>query len=351
MRLNLPTLSIGNTPLTWQRIDTGYDGGTGWQHSGIAVLPDGDVLVAHPEGRDLIRIAAAGETHRISTELTEMHCLVVATGADRESRVWAADNGHRFVHNSSAYGEIRHTGRVVALTLDGVVIHELAQPEGFGPWSPTSVALADPADPASDIWVADGYGQSLIHRFSADGTLLATFDGSTSGMLFDCPHGILIRMDELYVADRSNRRIVVFDPDGTYLRTLGEGVLDSPSSMAYFVDHLVVTELFGALAVFDGDDYVGHLGSSGRDHQSPDWPNRTDETGQTVAPRIVDGTFNSPHGITASEGAFYLTEWMIGGRVVRLAAAQVQTVKAFRNAASAAVLSPDAQPSIATVPV
>ncbi len=43
-----------------------------------------------------------------------------------------------------------------------------------------------------------------------------------------------------------------------------------------------------------------------------------DETGQTVAPRIVDGTFNSPHGITARGGAIYLTEWMIGGRVIQL---------------------------------
>jgi hypothetical protein len=42
------------------------------------------------------------------------------------------------------------------------------------------------------------------------------------------------------------------------------------------------------------------------------------ETGQTVAPRIVDGTFNSPRGVTAHGDTIYLTEWMIGGRVVRL---------------------------------
>jgi hypothetical protein len=98
----------------------------------------------------------------------------------------------------------------------------------------------------------------------------------------------------LYVADRSNARIVVFSLDGEYLRTLGAGVVNSPSSRVDFHGHLMVTELFGALAVFDGDDYVGHIGASGRDHADADWPNRTDESGQTVAPHVVDGTFNSP---------------------------------------------------------
>lgn len=322
MRRNLATLSIGSTPLGWTRIATGHDDGSGWLHSGIAVLPDGDLLVAHPEGHDLIRLSPAGESVRIHTELTEMHCLTVAVGPDNQVRVWTADNGHRFVHSSPNYGEVRVPGRLVALDLNGNIVQELAEPKGFGSWSPTSVALVNPSDPDSDIWVADGYGQSLVHLYTADGTLTRTLDGSGSGRAFDCPHGIMVRTARaekvLYVADRANQRIVVFALDGTYLRTIGTGILDSPSSIVDYHGHLVVTELFGALAIFDGDEYIGHIGSSGRDHTAGDWPNRTDETGQTVATHIVDGTFNSPHGITAHGGAIYLTEWMIGGRVIQL---------------------------------
>ncbi len=322
-RRNLPTLSVGETTLQWERIATGHDGGTGWLHSGIAALPNGDLLIAHPEGHDLIRIPVSGHSVRIHTELTEMHCLTVGCGKNGEVRVWAADNGHRFVHGTPVYAEIRQPGRVVALHLDGSIAQELRQPAGFGPWSPTSVALVDASDPGSDIWVADGYGQSVIHRFAADGTLLDTLDGAESGAVFSCPHGMLIRAEGpeqvLYVADRSNTRIVVLTFDGTYIRTLGEGVLDSPSSMVDFHGHLVVTELFGALAVFVDDSYLGHLGSSGRDHQTRGWPNRVAEDGHTVAPRVIDGTFNSPHGITVYKDALYLTEWMIGGRAIRLA--------------------------------
>ncbi|BAH55326.1 hypothetical protein ROP_70790 [Rhodococcus opacus B4] len=321
-RRNLTSLAIGDTPLRWTRVPTGHDGGTGWLHSGIAALPDGSLLVAHPEGRDLIRISETGDSTRITTPLTEMHCLTVATTADDGMVVWAADNGHRFVHDTPDYDEIHARGRVVALDLDGRVVRELDAPAAFGPWSPTSVALVDTDDPGSDVWVADGYGQSLIHRYSADRVLLTTLDGTESGTRFDCPHGILIRTEGaekvLYVADRSNRRIVVFGLDGTYLRTLATDVVDSPSSMVDYRGHLVVTELFGALAIFDGDDYLGHIGSSLRDHDGPGWPNRIDDTGQTVAPELAEGIFNSPHGITVRDTTLYLTEWMIGGRVVRL---------------------------------
>jgi hypothetical protein len=322
MRRNLTALSVGDTTLEWARVSTGYDGGTGWLHSGIAVLGDGDLLVAHPEGRHLVRIPPSGESVRVHTDLTEMHCLVVAAAADGDVVVWAADNGHRFVHDTTTYGEIREAGRVVELALDGTIVRELADPKGIGPWSPTSVAPVDAGDPDSDVWVADGYGQSLVHLFAVDGTLMLTLDGSASGRPFDCPHGILIRTVGreriLYVADRSNRRIVLFGLDGTYLRTIGADALDSPSSMVDYDGYLVVAELFGALAIFDGDDYVGHIGSTGRDHTVADWPNRTDESGRTVAPRVVNGTFNSPHGITAHDGALYVTEWMIGGRVIAL---------------------------------
>ncbi|MGV9867647.1 hypothetical protein [Rhodococcus koreensis] len=321
-RLDLTSLAIGDTPLRWTRVPTGHDGGNGWLHSGIAALPDGALLVAHPEGRDLIRIDDTGDNTRITTALTEMHSLTVANTADGALVVWAADNGHRFVHDTPDYGEIHSPGRVVALDLDGHVVRELDDPDASRPWSPTSVALVDTDDPGSDIWVADGYGQSLIHRYSADGVLLATLDGTESGTRFDCPHGILIRTagteKALYVADRSNRRIVVFGLDGTYLRTLAADVVDSPSSMVDYHGHLVVTELFGALAIFDGDDYLGHIGSSPRDRNEPGWPNRIDDTGQTVAPRLRDGLFNSPHGITVRDDALYLTEWMIGGRIIRL---------------------------------
>lgn len=324
-RKNLTSLTVGATTLQWSDLSVGIDNSTGWQHSGIAALPDGSLLFAHPEGTDLLRLDAQGTLHRNRTELTEMHCLTVAYGPNGETVVWAADNGHRFVHGRPEYGEIVNPGRVVALDVDGNIMREIVTPPHFGPWSPTSVAITEPNDPRSDIWVADGYGQNLIHRFRSDGTPTLTLDGKTSGTSFDCPHGILIRPrvggrdgeNVLYVADRTNKRIVVFDLHGNYLHSLGNSVLNSPSSMVDFRGHLVVTELFGALAVFHGDDYLGHLGSSPRDPAVTGWPNHLD-VDRTVAPDLENGIFNSPHGITLYGDGLALTEWVIGGRVLAL---------------------------------
>lgn len=317
-RRNLDSFSLGDIELDFTRINTGHDNGPGWMHSGIAVLPDGTVFVAHPQGHDLIRIEPSGSSRRIRTELTEMHSI--AAVAKNDSFVlWVADNGHRFVHGAPEYGEHKSKGRLVKLDLDGTIVQELTDPALGGAWSPTSVAV-DAA--TGDIWVADGYGQSLVHRFGADGTLLSTLDGAQSGTTFDCPHGIFLReVDadrQLYVADRSNHRIVVYSLDGEFLRTFGADVLDSPSSLTEYRGFLLVTELFGSVAAFDGDDYTGHLGSSPRSNDEPQWPNTLDSDGDTVAPEITDGTFNSPHGITVHQGSIYLTEWMIGGRVVKL---------------------------------
>src|SRR3984885_735514 len=74
--------------------------------------------------------------------------------------------------------------------------------------------------PNGDLYVTDGYQNARVHRFAADGTL--KFSWGTPGKgpgQFHLPHSIAIDDDgNLLVADRSNRRIQIFTPDGQYLR-------------------------------------------------------------------------------------------------------------------------------------
>jgi DNA-binding beta-propeller fold protein YncE len=70
-----------------------------------------------------------------------------------------------------------------------------------------------------EIFVTDGYGNARVHKFSADGELLLSWGepGSNPGQ-FRVPHGIAIdRRGILFIADRENRRIQVFSPDGEFL--------------------------------------------------------------------------------------------------------------------------------------
>lgn len=85
---------------------------------------------------------------------------------------------------------------------------------------PTDVAVA--AD--GDIYVSDGYGNSLVHWFSPDLELKRSWGGPGTGPgEFSTPHGIWVdQSDRVLVTDRENNRVQVFDREGRYLEQWGD---------------------------------------------------------------------------------------------------------------------------------
>ena len=73
--------------------------------------------------------------------------------------------------------------------------------------------------PNGDIYVTDGYRNARVHRFAADGTLKTSWGTPGSGPgQFHLPHSIAVKDDgNLLVADRSNKRIQTFTPEGQYI--------------------------------------------------------------------------------------------------------------------------------------
>jgi DNA-binding beta-propeller fold protein YncE len=73
--------------------------------------------------------------------------------------------------------------------------------------------------PNGDIYVTDGYRNARVHRFAPDGTLKASWGEPGKGPgQFHLPHSIALDdAGNLYVADRANRRIQIFTPEGRYL--------------------------------------------------------------------------------------------------------------------------------------
>ena len=107
-------------------------------------------------------------------------------------------------------------------TLEGKLLMTLGTPgmaapfQGGGPFNkPTKVAL----DPKSgDLYVADGYGNSRIHKYSPDGRHLFSWGnpGSDPGE-FNLVHSVCTDKDGyVYVADRENHRIQIFDGQGNF---------------------------------------------------------------------------------------------------------------------------------------
>ena len=72
--------------------------------------------------------------------------------------------------------------------------------------------------PNGDIYVSDGYGNARVHNYAPDGRLLMSWGGSgTDPGEFNIAHNITCDADGwVYVADRENHRIQVFDGNGRY---------------------------------------------------------------------------------------------------------------------------------------
>jgi len=83
---------------------------------------------------------------------------------------------------------------------------------------PTDVAW----DSEDNIYISDGYFNSRVVKLNKHGDWVKSWGsrGRENGQ-FILPHGIGIdRENHVYVADRSNRRIQVFDGDGNHLRNI-----------------------------------------------------------------------------------------------------------------------------------
>jgi peptidylglycine monooxygenase len=118
----------------------------------------------------------------------------------------------------------RDEHEVLKLTREGkisLVLGQRGRPSLQAPFNhPADVAISG----GGQIYVADGYGNSAVHRFSAEGKHLGSWGapGAARGQ-FTTPHGIWVdAQDRVFVADRENDRVQIFSPEGDYYEEWGD---------------------------------------------------------------------------------------------------------------------------------
>jgi DNA-binding beta-propeller fold protein YncE len=124
---------------------------------------------------------------------------------DDHDNVWVTDVALQQVYKFSADGRL-----LLTLGERGVAG---ADARHFN--RPTAVAVA--AD--GSFYVSDGYNNTWVMKFSADGKFLFQWGTKGAGLgQFDLPHWVALDASGIvYVADRENQRIQVFDFAGHYL--------------------------------------------------------------------------------------------------------------------------------------
>ena len=176
---------------------------------------------------------------------------------------------------------------------------------------PTNTALS----PEGDVYVADGYGNARIHKFSTDGKLLLSWGAPGSGQgQFHVPHGIAVDGNgTVCVADRENSRIQYFAPNGEFLIELTD--VARPCQVTFdAVGNLFVAELGFRSGMWPGTLPPTADATGGR-------VSVFDPEGQLLARwggglnPTAPGDFFSPHDIRIdSRGDVYVSEvvWSAG---------------------------------------
>ena len=160
--------------------------------------------------------------------------------------------------------------------------------------------------PQGDLYVSDGYGNARIHKYTPDGKLLMSWgEPGTDPGQFNIPHNICCDPDGwVYVADRENHRVQVFDGNGKFETQWNN--LHRPNGMCMAA---------GRDPLF----YIGEGGPSGEINR--DWPNIGPRVsihtskGKVLArlgkmhAGLAPGQFTSPHGIAVDgHGNIYVGE-------------------------------------------
>ncbi len=267
-------------------------------HGEIAVDSSGNIYVSVQEANAGIQVYGKdGKFIKALALPQSLHGFVIRKHGDGE-HLYAAVLGEQ---------------KVIKCSLDGTVVMTIPTSEFPGDKIGKGLKLTNcDVAPNGDVYVVDGYGQSHIFVFSAEGKFKSVFGGPGEPLKLANAHKVFIdrRFEpaRVMICDRGHKRMLHTQLDGTFIGEIATE-MRNPSSASFHGDLMCVAEIAGNVSVWDKDNKrVADLGTSPKPTNTPgiepkDWQ---------------QGVVTSPHGITFdNDGNILETEWNKWGRVLR----------------------------------
>lgn len=288
----------------WPNLPEGINIG---QVSGVGVASNGDVFVFQRAERiwggeeltlDLISSPTVFILDNETGDLiqswgADMFVMPHGLTIDQDDNIWLTDVGLHQVFKFDRNGNLLMTLGERGVSADDESHFNM----------PTDVAIASDGS----FYVSDGYGNSRILKFSPGGTYLTSWGtyGSEYAQ-FDTPHSIALdSQGRVYVADRGNARLQIFDSDGNFIAEWKDKSLGRPWAMRF--------NDAGNLLLVDGGD------------QSQFWPDRARVLKLDIEGNILSsfgsygaapGQFIWPHTIAVGpDDTLYVGEVATGMRI------------------------------------
>jgi peptidylamidoglycolate lyase len=287
----------------WPNLADGVMGQVG----GVAVDSERNVFVFHRAGRvwegeeialefitsETVLILGAQTGGLLDSWGANMFVMPHGLTIDHQDNLWLTDVGLHQVFKFDRQGNL-----LMSLGERGV---PGADSSHFN--MPTDVAVA----PDGSFYVSDGYRNSRVMQFSPEGDYITSWGsyGTEPGQ-FDVPHSIALDSERrVYVADRGNARLQIFDASGQFLTEWKGRSLGRPWA--------VRIDAKGNVFLIDGGD------------QAEFWPDRArilklDSEGDILSSfgsyGEAPGQFIWPHAIAlSSDDVFYVGEVATGMRI------------------------------------
>ena len=249
--------------------------------AGVAINSKGHIYVFHRGKHPLMEFDSSGKFVRsIADDLfVTAHMLRV----DPEDNIWTTDVGSHVVLKLSPEGRVLLALGRMRIPGDDVLHFN----------QPTDVAW----DRDGSIYVIDGYGNLRVLKFDKYGRPLFGWGmkGTAPGQ-FDTPHTIVVDGDLVYVGDRENARIQIFDRNGQFLR---QWSLGHPFCLVITPDHVL----------YMGDAIAGRI-------LKIDPQGRV--LGSFTGPQPGQGPHFDPHQIALAPDGSIFTAEVLGWRAEKL---------------------------------
>jgi DNA-binding beta-propeller fold protein YncE len=168
--------------------------------------------------------------------------------ADRDNNIWLTGNGDGIVQKWSHDGKLlQQIGeRGVFDSSDGTSKGKALNAHKSQFFNPAGITI-DPTN--GDIYVADGYGNRRVVVLDKDGHFLRQWGrqgtieeirAGKGGVFAEAVHGVAISNAGLvYISDRQGDRVQVFDKEGIFIRNIwirtGTPILPDPRGTAWWV--------------------------------------------------------------------------------------------------------------------
>lgn len=249
--------------------------------AGVAINSKGHIYVFHRGQHPLMEFDASGAFVRWLDD--DLFVTAHMVRIDPDDNIWTVDVGSHMVLKLSPDGQVLLAlGRMRIPGDDALHFNQ-----------PTDVAW----DRDGNIYVTDGYGNARVLKFDKYGSPLMGWGmrGTLPGQ-FDLPHTIVIDGDLVYIGDRDNGRIQVFDLSGRFLR---QWKLGAPFGLALAPDHslYMADAIAGQILEINPDGHV---------------------IGSFVGPQPGRGPHFDPHEIALDHDGSIFTAEVIGWRAQKL---------------------------------